>query len=82
MLRFIVKDFDKIFNVRVCLFSSFIIIRIHIYIFLNSLTYKLLTGGGGHRGAAPKPQSEVGLPALAGVVSGKSLMDMGTKGNY
>ena len=39
-----------------------------------------LSGGGGHHGSMPKPQSSVNIPALAGIHKGKSLIEMATKG--
>ncbi|CAC5396096.1 unnamed protein product [Mytilus coruscus] len=41
---------------------------------------EILAGGGGLRGASIKPQSPYHLPALAGVVSDRSLIGMATKG--
>ncbi|XP_063397833.1 cilia- and flagella-associated protein 54-like isoform X1 [Mytilus trossulus] len=41
---------------------------------------EILAGGGGLRGASIKPQSPYHLPALAGVVSDRSLIAMATKG--
>ncbi|VDH93978.1 Hypothetical predicted protein, partial [Mytilus galloprovincialis] len=41
---------------------------------------EILAGGGGLRGASIKPQSQYHLPALAGVVSDRSLIAMATKG--
>lgn len=38
------------------------------------------TGGAGHKGSLPKPTSPVGIPALAGIVPGKSLMEMAARG--
>jgi len=38
------------------------------------------SGGGGHKGSLPKPTSPVGIAALAGIVPGKTLMEMATRG--
>ena len=44
---------------------------VHSWIFL---------GGGGHHGTLPKAQSSVNIQALAGIIKGKSLMEMATRG--
>ncbi|KAK3608116.1 hypothetical protein CHS0354_004771 [Potamilus streckersoni] len=51
-----------------------------VYAELFMAGQEMLAGGGGVRGPAPKPPSNEGLPALAGVVKGRSLIDMATRG--
>ncbi|XP_052780184.1 cilia- and flagella-associated protein 54-like isoform X4 [Mya arenaria] len=41
---------------------------------------EILAGGGGHRVSLPKPPSRIGVPALAGIAPGKTLMEMAAKG--
>lgn len=45
-----------------------------------TVTFFVLTGGGGHQGTLPKGQSGANIQALAGIMKGKSLMEMATKG--
>lgn len=40
----------------------------------------IATGGGGHRASLPKPTSPVSVAGLAGIVPGKSLMEMASRG--
>ncbi|XP_052282343.1 cilia- and flagella-associated protein 54-like isoform X6 [Dreissena polymorpha] len=51
-----------------------------VYAELFLAAQEILAGGGGHRGSLPKATSPVGVPALAGVVQGRSLMEMAAKG--
>ena len=44
------------------------------------INVSLYLGGGGHHGTLPKAQSSVNIQALAGIIKGKSLMEMATKG--
>jgi hypothetical protein len=51
-----------------------------VYAELFMAGQEILAGGGGVRGASIKPQSAYHLPALAGIVSDRSLIEMATKG--
>ena len=47
---------------------------------LGLISFYYILGGGGHHGTLPKAQSTVNIQALAGIIEGKSLMEMATKG--
>ncbi|KAK3102398.1 hypothetical protein FSP39_011137 [Pinctada imbricata] len=51
-----------------------------VYAELFMAAKEILAGGGGLRGAGIKPQSSVHLPALAGLVKDKPVMDMAANG--
>ena len=53
-----------------------------ILAFMSAIGLKniCLLGGGGHHGTLPKAQSSVNIQALAGIIKGKSLIEMATRG--
>jgi hypothetical protein len=42
--------------------------------------FLVFSGGGGHKSNLPKPVSPVGVVGLAGIVPGKTLIDMASRG--